>query len=440
MDYDGDSGGTTLLGIVILLCMIGLTWVLPRRSAVIPLLITTCYIPLGQSFVILGAHFPFFRILLLVGWCRTFVRRENRDLAFTGMDKIFFWWALVTLVVGSFTQPSVFMDRFINRMGEVYTAAGTYFLIRCWIRSLDDLVAVLRTVAVMIVPLAISMLLEKFSGRNIFYVFGGVPEFTEIREGRLRCQGAFRHPILAGTYGATLFPLFVGLWFQPQQKRFRAIVGILSSLIVTMASASSGPLLAFLGAVAGFAAWRLRFRMQWIRRGIVAALIVLAFTMNAPIWYIIARVSEITGGTGWYRSFLIDQAISHFDEWWLAGSRYTAHWAPGGEVMAGNPGNTDIINHYVYEALDGGIWKLGLLIAMIVAGFKIVGRFTRSPEPLPFSTHILIWSTGVCLLGHCLSFLSVAYFDQIVVMWYWLLAILAMLSSAKLTIESEPAH
>lgn len=39
----------------------------------------------------------------------------------------------------------------------------------------------------------------------------------------------------------------------------------------------------------------------------------------------------------------------------------------------------------------------------------------------------MVWAFGVSLLGHCLSFLSVSYFDQIIVIWYWLLAVMAVL-------------
>jgi hypothetical protein len=45
---------------------------------------------------------------------------------------------------------------------------------------------------------------------------------------------------------------------------------------------------------------------------------------------------------------------------------------------------------------------------------------------------MLIWSLGVCLFGHCVSFLSISYFDQMIVMWYWLLAVISVLSLPSL--------
>jgi len=423
-----NSGDVSFLGLVFLVCMVALMWSLQRRFALIPLMITTCYMPLGQMFVVGGLHFQFFRILLLVSWCRVWLRHEAGGLRVSSLDKIFIWWLLVTLVLGSFTQPSVFSERFLNRCGEVFNAAGTYFLVRCWILNPDELIDLVRVMAWVIVPLALSMIVEKFTSRNVFSVFGGVPEITFARDGKLRCQGAFRHPILAGTYGATLFPLFVGLWFQRGRSKRPAIIGACSAVIVTIAAASSGAVLALMGEVVAMGLWSMRFHMRRIRWVAVLLLVMLAIVMSAPVWYVFAKLSEIAGGEGWYRSYLIDMAVNHFGQWWLVGTTYTANWAPGGEVVAANPGNMDILNQYVAEGLAGGIVKLLLFVAMIVICFKTIGRFTRRQDSLPASHRRFFWSLGVCLFGHCLSFFSVVYFDQIVVMWYWLLASISMLA------------
>jgi hypothetical protein len=409
--------------------MVFLTWSLPRRSVLIPVMITTCYMPLGQMFVILGLHFQFIRVLLLVGWVRVCVQQEAKNLKFGTLDRLFIYWALVTLIVGTLTLPS--FDRFINRSGEVYNAVGTYFLIRCWVRDLDDVIRVVRFLGLMIVPLALSMVVEKYTARNVFFIFGGVPEITAIREGQLRCQGAFRHPILAGTYAATLFPLFVGLWFQKGRNSMPAIIGCCSSIVATYTASSSGSLLALMSAVVGFALWPIRLQMRMFRWAIVMTIVALSFMMKAPVWYLFAKMSEVAGGTGWYRSFIIDQAVNHFNEWWLVGLAYTAHWAPGGQVTPGNPGNMDIINNYVSEGLAGGIWKLGLFIAMIVVCYKIIGRWIHRRDSMPFSRRIFIWSLGVCLTAHCISFMSVVYFDQIIVMWFWILAAIALLADRR---------
>jgi|HubBroStandDraft_6_1064221.scaffolds.fasta_scaffold207871_2 hypothetical protein len=413
------------LALLFLLVMAVLTLKLSRRYAPLPLLITTCYMPLGQEFIIGGLHFQFFRIVLLIGVCRVIARREMSDFVLSPIDRLFILWGIAGVVLGTFAEFT--WERFVNRAGDGFNAFGAYFLFRCWIRSLEDVIQTVRVLAFLIVPMGISMLVEKFTTRNIFAVFGGVPEVTLVREGKLRCQGAFRHPILAGTYAATLFPLFIGLWFQPRIKRWIPVAGICAAMIVTVAASSSGALLALVAAVIGFGLWGMRCRMQGVRWGIVASIILLAMVMKAPVWYIPAKISDLMGGTGWHRSYLIDQAIKHFDEWWLVGTAVTAHWAPAGQVLTADPRNMDITNNYIAEGLGGGIVKLGLFIAMIVMSFKSVGRWTKVEDATTESRRMFVWSMGVALTGHCVSFLSIAYFDQIVVIWYWLLATMSML-------------
>ena len=426
------------LGLAFIIVMALLTWTLPRRNAWLPLFVTTCYMPLGQAFVIAGLHFQFFRILLLVGVVRVFSRGEHKDVEFTDMDRIFRWWAGATLISGTLASPS--LERLINRCGETLNPVAAYFLFRCWVTDLDSIIRIVRFTAILILPMAVLMLVEKFTSHNVFSIFGGVPEITAFREGKLRCQGAFRHPILAGTYGATLFPLIVGLWFLPERgSKWPPILGACGSMAVTLAAASSGAMLAVIGSVIGLSLWPLRCHMTWIRRGFVAMIIVLSMVMAAPVWFLIARMSDITGGTGWHRSYLIDQAIKHFGEWWMVGSTYTANWAPGGDqILIADPNNMDITNQYIYEGLGGGLIKLGLFIALIVKSFKIIGSWTHDPEAPLFSRKFFLWSMGVCLIGHCVSFLSVVYFDQIIVMWCWLLASMSMLGARSLeTLDPE---
>jgi len=164
--------------------------------------------------------------------------------------------------------------------------------------------------------------------------------------------------------------------------------------------------------------------MRWIRRGIVVAILGLALVMNAPVWFLIAKMSDLLGGTGWYRSNLIQQAIYHFNEWWLIGSSYTANWSSG-QPLVGDPNNVDITNEYIAEGLQGGLLRLGLFLAIIVTCFKKVGRAVRVEADSRAA--MLWWAVGVSLSGHCAAFISISYFDQIQVFWFWLWAVIAIL-------------
>jgi hypothetical protein len=397
-------------------------WSLPRKYAVCPLLVMTCLMPLGQQLVIFGLHFFFFRLLLLVGALRVIAKGEVKQLTINRTDKLFMWWLAVSVVCGTLAKPS--MERLINRIGDIYNAAGCYFFARCVVRDFEDFLTSVKTLAGLCLPVAALMMVEKSTGRNLFSMFGGVPELTPVRDGHVRSQAAFRHAILAGTFGATQLPFFVALWFYGRGCRLLALVAAVAALVIVGTASSSGALMAVMAAIGGMALWKWRARMRFVRRGSMLALIVLAFTMNAPVWYLFDRLSGVMGGTGWFRSYLIDQAIDHFNEWWLVGTAYTAHWAPSGEVAPGDPDMMDITNHYIVQGVSGGLLKLTLFLAIIVTSFKNVRRWLEAEADDPRSG-MLIWAAGVSLFAHCLSFVSATYFDQIVVVWYWLLALIS---------------
>jgi hypothetical protein len=420
----------TPLAAVILLAMVGLTWTLPRRFAFCPLLILTCLMPLGQELVLLGLHFPLFRVVLLAGALRVVFKGEAALLKWTRLDKVFACWVLVSVVFGTMAKPS--MELFVNRMGDAYTAVGAYYYFRCVIVDFEDIVTSVRTLALASLPLAACMLVESNTGHNPFSAFGGVPVLSPLREGHVRCQGAFRHAILAGTFGATLVPLCVALWFYRPQYRRLAIAALIASLVITVTARSSGALIALCAGISGLMFWKWREYLRLIRWGAVLLLLGLSLVMNAPVWYLLARLSNVAGGGGWHRAFLIDQAVAHFGEWWLFGTTYTANWGPAGEVIAADPNMMDITNHFIDEGVKGGVLKLGLFLAIIIMCFRGIGRKLRT-EVAEWPTNFFIWTLGVTLFAHCLSFLSVTYFDQIIVVWYWLLAALCLAIYSPLT-------
>ena len=85
----------------------------------------------------------------------------------------------------------------------------------------DDL-DVRRTIKILCgvaIVLSATMLYEKFTSVNVYGLIAGHSIVPEIRNGSIRAQGPFHHAILAGTFGATLLPLFVWLW-RSKKDRF----------------------------------------------------------------------------------------------------------------------------------------------------------------------------------------------------------------------------
>ena len=124
-----------------------------------------------------------------------------------------------------------------ERLGYMFDAGGLYIAVRVLIRSADDLADTLMILALLLIPLAVLMGFERVTGRNLFSMFGGVPEWSEVRDGTVRCQGPFDHSILAGTFGAASFPLMVGLSVFRSRARALAVIAALSAAFVVYTSA-----------------------------------------------------------------------------------------------------------------------------------------------------------------------------------------------------------
>jgi len=393
---------------------------LPRRYAIIPILALVSYMTMGTNLVVGGLNFTMLRLLLIFGWTRLIIRREFHGVKLNRIDK-----AVIAFVISSLVTYTLLWgtyDAFKNKLGLAYNVIGFFFLFRFLIRDLQDARRVVRIAAVMIIPLAGLMTFEKRTGHDLFAYFGGVPEMSPVRDGVIRCQGPFSHPILAGSFGATLLPLFLGLGAQKiKLAKLTAAIGIMAAGVVIFCSGSSGPVLAGLAGVCGFLFWPLRGKMRLIRWGIVAAIVVLQLAMKPPVWFIIAKIDIFSGNTGWHRAHLIDIAYRNFFDWWLVGTRSVDNWDVGYDH------NIDITNQYVSYGIDGGLVTFSLFIAIIVRCFSGVGRTVRSLGSQPQASRLFVWSLGAALFAHVTNYFSISYFDQNIIAWYLLLAMIASL-------------
>src|SRR5260370_20893233 len=126
----------------------------------------------------------------------------------------------------------------INQFGFLWDVFACYFVMRFLMQGEQDISKAITCFAVLAVIVAICMVNEQLTRQNVFGLLGGVPSVPEIREGRIRSQAVFQHPILAGTFGATLLPLFFWLWKSGKSK-FAAILGVMSSIVMAVASPCS---------------------------------------------------------------------------------------------------------------------------------------------------------------------------------------------------------
>lgn len=406
---------------------------LPRRWASLPLVAGACYMTLGQGIEIGPLSFPIIRLLVLVGFVRVLFRRERPAGGLVGMDWLMVAWGAWALCSSPFHENPQTALTF--RLGFVYNALGVYLLLRAFCVRSEDVTTLIKVTAILLVPVALEMLSEQVTGNNLFAVLGGVPQDVAIRKGRFRAQGPFSHAILAGTVGAVCAPLMVGIW---RKSPWVAMTGLAACVAMVIASASSGPLLSLSVSGAALSLWRWRHLTRHMRIAAVVGYILLELVMKAPAYYLIARIDLTGGSTGWHRARLIESAITHFGEWWLAGTDYTRHWMPTG--VSWNEDHTDITNYYLKMGVIGGLPLLALFIAVMWCGFRYVGDALRASTETPIEDRFLTWALGASLFAHAATCISVSYFDQSVVFLYLTLAVISSLRSLIVSAADAPAE
>ncbi len=407
-----------LIAIIVLgVAMLGI----PRRWSVLPMLIVACFISSVQKIVVFGLDFNLLRIMVLFGVLRVLLKKDYVGFIWKPLDTAMILWTVSSMLIHTLQQGT--FSAFVNRLGFGFDAFGMYFLFRCLIRNWSDVDTVIFSVLSISIPVAVFFILENRTGRNVFSIFGGVAPITGIRQGRLRCQGAFSHPITAGCFWASLMPLIAACWWKSAKDRSWAIIGLVSSCVIVACCASSTPVMAVLAALVGGLFFFLRGYMRLVRWAALLTLVALHMVMDAPVWHLISRVSAVGGSTGWHRYNLINQAVNRFGEWFLLGTRSTAHWGWGLQ---------DVTNQYILEGVRGGFLTLCLFVAVIAVAFREIGCLWRSQIRNPYRL-ALSCAMGVSLLVHCTNFIGVSYFGQIWILWYLLLA---MIGSMSLKLDS----
>ncbi len=418
------GGGETQVHPIIVVAMVlagTLILFMPRKQVMVPFLAAALLIPMDQVLVVGPFHFPMLRLLIAFTWVPMLLgnRPGGKRIfsnGFNGLDKAVILWAGFTVIA----TVALWRDTaaLTNQMGLLYTVFGLYFVFRSFIRDEEGVRRAIKALAYVSAVIAVIMLMEQFTHRNPYALLGGSRAFTRetlmVREGGLRALGPFQHPILAGTFGAISLPLYVALWFKDRASRTTALVGMLASTTITLATGSSTPVLTYAAGIFALCMWPFRNQMRVARWALSLGLIGLHLVMKAPVWALIARVDLTGGSSSYHRYMLVDQSIRHFRDWWLIGVKETASW--GWDMW-------DLANQYVAVAATSGLLPLIFFLAILVLGFKYLGRARQAAEAERQQEHF-IWAFCAALFANCVAFFGISYFDQTMVSWYLLLAMI----------------
>jgi hypothetical protein len=407
--------------LVAMILAVILLFVLPRKYLVAPLVLMAFLTPQGQQIYVAGVHLFVLRIVFLVAFIRMMSSKSGPGeprLAggWNGIDIAF----TVCTVAQAVAAVLLFQDggAVVYQVGYLWDFLLAYFAFRAFIRNEQDAYFTLKCLAFVTVPLAIGMIIEQHSMVNIFGTLGGTALVPEVREGKIRSQGAFEHSLMAGTFAATLLtPLFM-LW-RTGKARLIGAVGLIGSTTMMWTTNSSTPLMAYAAGIFGLLCWPIRKRMRTVRWGIVLLLVSLHMVMKAPVWSLIGRVDLTGSSSGYHRAELVNQFILHFRDWWLIGVKDTSGW--GLDMF-------DVQNQYVNVGESGGLLAFVFFIVVISRSFGMLGDARKKVDG-DKSQEWMVWCLGSAMFATVVGFFGVNYFDQSRVWWFILLAMIVAVTA-----------
>ena len=202
--------------------VLNLLWVFlaPRKYVVWAVFFIACFISPAQRFAFLTLDFDFLRAITIAVLLRAMVLGELKGIRLRSIDYVIVAWVLVLVLTATLRAGSA---RFVNQMGQAVDGIGLYMIARAYIRNWEEFRNAIFGAALITIPVMVFFIIEKTTSRNFFSLLGGVAEFSQERQGRLRSQGAFTHPIIAGVYLATFSAMYVGVLLG-SVKDFRAFI------------------------------------------------------------------------------------------------------------------------------------------------------------------------------------------------------------------------
>lgn len=389
------------LALIITLVVAAAILVVPRRHVLGILVACVVLIPIYNSVSLAGLELPVARILLFTLLARMIMRGESSVDGLIGMDKVLLIWAVWMTFAYFALTPS--LGSLVNRFGTIWVdVILAYFLCRNYLADSEDVFAIINTLIGVTVVLAVCGFIEYSTRFNIFTKLGG-NLYGTIRDGSLRCQGPFGHPIFLGTFAAMTIPLLWAFGKNRWMGTRKALVLWGACAATAIFSGSSSSVFSLVAAMFGVALWYLRDYMKIIIWSTVGLVVALEIAMEAHFWWLPARLNPM-GGSAYHRARLVDLYLIRIDEWWLFGTRSNTEWTGSGMTH-------DVANHLLRIATDGGLLALIIFLLVIFSALKVITGLLRDGRTSEESK-VMLWALGALLFTHFVTFYGISYWGQ----------------------------
>jgi hypothetical protein len=409
----------------IILLVLSLVFVL-KRSKIATLIVFTCIlIPLEFRYEFGSLNFNAIRILALALIVRSTLYGEKSILPRSTKTIIALY--SISLLLASFfhdgvaSGPAYICGLLLQTVGILYSFS-IYMTDK---NSMSRLFVNTLQAIIIITPV---MVIEKVVGYNFLKDLFEVQFTTGVRNEEFRASGPFLHPILAGISVSAAIPFS---WAVKDTHPFTFKISLISIGLCIYASNSSSPFIVSAFAICLLFLHKKPGLIRPILSCSIALYLLIEIMWAKPAFFQIARIDFTGGSSSWYRAELLYQFIRHFKEWYLFGIDYTKHWMMTGLRLSEN--HTDLTNHYVHLAVQGGLLPLLLLIILL---FRTL---YKSPFALSIRASIKLktsldkgqWAALCTLTTFILAGFSASFYDQTSSLFFATIAVCYIQSADK---------
>jgi hypothetical protein len=332
----------------------------------------------------------------------------------------------VTILVMCITQPP--LEALENRAGSFMDTGFPYIAMRLCITSRAAMTTAVKSIAVLLVPLVLLGLLESAYNWRPYIAFRQYCPWrtkSTIPPGRLgfeRAEGPFGNTAMFGASFAMLLPCIWALRHERGYWRSAAYVLSGAAIIGVLSSFSSGPWVMLIVIIGCLVLERFKWAVKSVIVFIILGCITVAIISNRPIYHVIVSYVDPLGGSGWHRAKLIDIAIEHFGEWWLAG--YGDKDPGWGEHLG--MAFTDVTNHFILDGIRYGIWGIIADICVFAVAIRRLRLLHRNSNDNIVKSWA--WALGAAVVGTITICMSVSLGEQPITFLY---IILGMVGSSN---------
>ena len=314
-----------------------------------------------------------------------------------------------------------------NRSGFIMDTWFAYITVRLIVTDRETLMSFVKIASLVLAALAILGVIESVTLQHFFshlkqfrpwrhvnggHTIGQLPT----RYGLVRSIGPFGHPIMFGMCFVMFLPL---IWTLRHQRGYWGRLAYPLSALAgagVFSSMSSGPWVSAIVACFCMVMERSKWAIKPILIGLVLLCVLVEVGSNSPLHHVLLARASLAGGEWWQRAKLIDEAVEHFDEWWLVGyGNKDPGWGIGRNF-------TDMNNQFILVGIQCGI--LGIVALCAVLGTAFHGLVRSSQKTTDMELKSIYWSLGCTLSAVIVSWQGVSFFGQPNTLYYIILGII----------------